>query len=182
MSQDNSSLGVKIVVYKKIVEGDLSKFTATSNITPTGGGARDLRFNPANEFFPIFQRMFPKNGTILKGYFYWTNQAVTTTTEVEIHPPTNARPNEIRIGRIHECFPANVIPKDAKDCVLLIILEASGRVCPYFTSQYSLIHDNWHPAIKNPILEGLNARRSSKTTAMGYVDIENGRNYTNGQV
>ncbi len=182
MNQGNLSLSVKIVVYKKIVEGDLSKFTATSNITPTGGGARDLRFSPASEFFPIFQRMFPRDGSVLKGSFFWTNGSITTTTEVEIHPPTNARPNEVRIGRIHECFPANVIPRDASDCILLIVMDASGKVCPYFTTQRSLIQDNWHPAIKQPILAGLNAHRSAKTTAMGYVDIENGRNFTNGQV
>ena len=41
---------VKLVVYKKIVDGDLRKFSATSNDTQTGGGARDLRFSPAAEF------------------------------------------------------------------------------------------------------------------------------------
>ena len=55
----NNTPGVKLVIYKKIVEGDLSKFTATSNVTPSGGGARDLRFSPAKEFFPVFQKLFP---------------------------------------------------------------------------------------------------------------------------
>lgn len=175
----SNSLNVCLVVYKKIVEGDLSKFTATSNITPSGGGARDLRFSPATEFFPVFQRMFIQNGSVLCGYFSWANHA---DTEVEIHPPTNARPNEVRIGKIHECFPQSVIPNSATDCILLIVLDSNGKVFPYFTSQYSLVHDNWHPAIKYPILEGLDAKRSLKTTAMGYVDIENGRSYTNGRV
>lgn len=179
MSLSTNNLDVKLVIYKKIVEGDLSKFTATSNITPSGGGARDLRFSPAAEFFPVFQRMFTQGGAILRGCFSWIDHP---DTEVEIHPPTNARPNEVRIGRIHECFPDEVIPNDALDCILLIVLDSTGKVSPYFTSQYSLIHDNWHPAIKNPILEGLNARRNANTTAMGYVDIENGRSYTNGRI
>ncbi len=172
-------IGVKLVIYKRIVEGDLSKFTATSNITQTGGGARDLRFSPANEFFPVFQRMFTQDADgILRGQFFWANH---TPTEAEIHPPTNSRPNEVRIGRIHECFPQEVIPTDSTDCILLIVLDNVGRVCPYFTSQRSLRDDNWHPAIKGPINEGLNAQRSAKITAMGYVDIENGRSYTNGR-
>lgn len=179
MASTANDLNVSLVIYKKIVDGDLRKFTATSNITQSGGGARDLRFNPASEFFPAFQRMFKQNGFTLKGYFSWVDHA---DTEVEIHPPTNARPNEIRIGRIHECFPQNVIPNNAEDCILLIVLDGTNKVCPYFTSQYSLKHDNWHPAIKEPILEGLNAQRSAKTTAMGYVDIENGRSYTNGRI
>lgn len=173
--------GVKLVIYKKIVEGDLSKFTATSNFSPTGGGARDLRFSPANEFFAAFNRMFSYNndGTYLCGYFSWHNHA---PTEVSIYPPTNARPNEVRISCIHECFPQEVIPESADDCILLIVLDNTGRINPYFTSQYSLQHDNWHPDIKNPILAGLTAPRNRRTTAMGIVDIENGGHYTNGRI
>lgn len=175
----SKNLDVKIVIYKKIVVGDLSKFTATSNIAQTGGGARDLRFSPATEFFPVFQRMFAQNGAVLSGCFSWANHP---DTEVEIHPPTNARPNEVRIGKIHECFPDVYIPNDASDCILLIVLDGSGRVFPYFVSKHSMMYDNWHPAIRKPILDGLNAQRGKKTTAMGYVDIENGRSYTNGQI
>ena len=172
-----SEINVKLVVYKRIVEGDLRKFTATSNITQSGGGARDLRFSPAAEFLPIFQRMFHQGDDgKLKGQFSWVNDA---STEVEVHKPTNSRPNEIRIGRIHECFPQDVIPNSSVDCVLLIVLDNTGRVSPYFTSLESLRSDNWHPAIKDPIIYGLTARRDANTTAMGYVDIENGRCYTN---
>lgn len=179
MAIGSNGLNVSLVIYKKIVDGDLSKFTATSNITQSGGGARDLRFNPSVEFFPAFQRMFRQSGSTLKGYFSWANEP---DTEVEVHPPTNARPNEIRIGKIHECFPQSVIPNDATDCILLIVLDGSGKVFPYFTSQYSLMHDNWHPEIKEPILAGLNAQRNSKTTAMGFVDFDSGRSYTNGLI
>lgn len=177
MTQETSVLGIKLVAYKRIVEGDLSKFTATSNITPTGGGARDLRFSPAEKFFPVFRRMFKQDPDgVLRGQFSWAN---STPTEVEIHPPTNSRPNEVRIGRIHECFPQAVIPHDSADCVLLIVLDDAGRISPYFTSLHSLRNDNWHPAIKGPIIKGLTAPRSANITAMGYVDIENGGNYTN---
>ena len=73
---------VKIVVYKKIVEGDLKKFFAQSNITQSGGGARDLRFSPAKEFFSIFQRMFTHkedDGTFT-GYFNWSENTPTCIT------------------------------------------------------------------------------------------------------
>lgn len=181
MSPVDNAPNVNIVIYKRIVAGDLSKFTATSNVTQSGGGARDLRFSPAEKFLPIFQRMFTacdETGK-LRGFFSWADHE---NTEVFIHPPTSSRPNEVRIGCIHECFPANVIPDSAVDCILLIVLDNNGRIYPYFTSQQSLQHDNWHPAIKNPILEGLNARRSAKITAMGYIDVANERSYTNGQI
>lgn len=172
--------GVKLVIYKKIVAGDLSKFTATSNITQSGGGARDLRFNPADQFLTVFRKMFPRvsdNG-VLTGYFSWANHA---NTEVEIHPPTKARPNEVRIGRIHECFPTQYIPDNAHDCVLLLIMDQNNAVWPFFTSERSLRQDDWHPTIKNNILAGLSARRSPRTTAMGFIDLETGGSYTNGQ-
>lgn len=171
--------GVRLVIYKKIVDGDLRKFTATSNDTLSGGGARDLRFSPAPEFMKAFQKMFPydEDGK-LRGYFSWENHSAT---EVYIHPPTNSRPNQMRIATVHECFPANIIPNSAIDCILLLILDKNGRVWPFFTSENSLIHDNWHPMIKNKILAGLNAIRSSKTTPMGYIDVESGVSFTNGK-
>lgn len=180
MNQTANGLDVRLVIYKRIVEGDLSKFTATSNITQSGGGARDLRFSPAEEFFSAFRRMFAQDADgVLRGQFSWGNHA---PTDAEIHPPTNSRPNEVRIGRIHECFPQSVIPKDSTDCVLLIVLDNAGRVSPYFTSLRSLKIDNWHPAIKAPIIKGLTAQRNANTTAMGYVDVESGRHYTNGSI
>ena len=172
--------GVKLVIYKKIVEGDLSKFTATSNVTPSGGGARDLRFSPAKEFFPVFQKLFPlgaEQGT-LHGLFFWPNH---NPTEATVHSPTNARPTEVRIGCIHECFPAQYIPSNSRDCVLLLIMDADNKVWPFFTSEHSLEYDDWHPDIKKHILGGLRAKRGARITAMGYIDFEAGRSYTNGQ-
>lgn len=170
---------IKLVVYKRIVEGDLRKFSATSNITPSGGGARDLRFSPDSEFLPIFQRMFPKtvNGCYC-GHFYWEKYE---PTEVEIAPPTNSRPHEVRITKIHECFPQEIIPNDSTDCVLLILLKNDGTAWPYFTSLVSLKNDDeWDPEFKDAIIEGLLAKRNANVTAMGYIDYENKRRYTNG--
>lgn len=174
-----NQINVRLVIYKKIVEGDLRKFTATSNDTPSGGGARDLRFSPANEFFPVFNRMFPGNGNILYGQFTWGNNY---TTSVEIHSPTESRPNEVRIAKINECFPQTYIPYDATDCILLLVLDNLNRVCPYFTSMNSIIHAGWHPVIRNNIINGFNATRPITTTPMGYIDIEFNRIYTNGQI
>lgn len=173
-------LEIKIVVYKKIVEGDLKKFFAQSNITQTGGGARDLRFSPASSFFPVFQRMFKslkEDGTI-SGYFSWAEHP---PTEVVIHPPTNSRPNEVRIARVHECFPDKYIPQSVGDCILILILDANDKVWPYFITEKSLREDDWHPKIREDILNGLNAKRGANSSPMGYIDLEHGGSYTNGK-
>lgn len=168
-----------IVIYKKIVAGDLRKFTATSNDTPSGGGARDLRFSPQNEFWPIFQRLFPTHsGRNLVGKFNWANGQ---TTDVTIGAPTNARPNEMRICSINECFVDSYIPRDANDCILILVQDDNGLVWPHFISEASLRTDpTWHPVIREVILNGLDAERRAGTTPMGFHDFVNNRTYTNG--
>lgn len=177
---DETLQEIKIVVYKKIVEGDLKKFFAQSNISPSGGGARDLRFSPAVQFFPIFQRMFRtlKSDGSYAGYFNWPEHA---PTEVTIYPPTRSRHNEVRIARVHECIPSKYIPHSVGDCILILILDVDDKVWPYFITEKSLKEDDWHPRIREGILTGLNAHRGVKSSPMGYIDIEKGGSYTNGR-
>lgn len=44
------------VIFQVIEDGDRRKFEAVSNDADTGGGARDLRFRPANRFLPVLGR------------------------------------------------------------------------------------------------------------------------------
>ena len=171
---------VLLVVYKEIVYGDLSKFTATSNIADTGGGARDLRFSPSDEFLPVFERMFPvRQGNMNVGKFYWPNGKVT---DVKIARPTRSRANEMRICTINQCFPPEYIPTDAEDQILLLIYDDECKVTPHFTSRESLRNDGWDPLIRSRILQGLDADRGAQQAAMGYLDIENNNYYTNGRI
>lgn len=55
------------------------------------------------------------------------------------------------------------------------------KVWPHFTSEHSLRTDNWHPVVKNAILEGLGARRGERVTPMGFINIADGGSYTNGR-
>ena len=48
-------------------------------------------------------------------------------------------------------------------------------------SRHSLRTDNWHPVVKNAILEGLGARRGERVTPMGFINIADGGSYTNGR-
>ena len=165
---------------KEIVYGDLSKFTATSNIAETGGGARDLRFSPSDEFLPIFERMFPdRQGSFNVGKFYWPNGK---ETDVKIARPTRSRANEMRICTINQCFPPEYYPTDAEDQILLLVYDDELKVTPYFTSRESLKNEEWDPIIRSKILQGLDAERGARHSAMGYLDIENDNFYTNGRI
>lgn len=170
--------GVKLVIYKKIDHGDYRKFRAESNDADSGGGARDLRFRPDRVFTPLFNRMFTTPGpdNTLTGQLYWPG---LPPTDVTIRQPTHSRPGEVRIATVHKCFPKQVRPTNTDDCVLILVLDNENRVWPSFTSEQSLRNDNWHPAVRDPILRGLNAR--CRGTPKGYVDIENGREWNNGR-
>lgn len=165
-------------IYKKIAPGDLRKFSATSNDKQSGGGARDLRFSPADRFFPEFKRMFPTENQEgnLSGLFYWEDHEATS---VVISKPTKARPTEIRISNINVCFPDSHVPGSADDCILLLIEEEGGKVYPYFTSEVSLESKKWNSSFAKPIIDGLNAQRSKNTSPMGFVDLEYPEEFTN---
>ena len=171
--------GIRIVLYKKIVPGDIRKFRAESNDADSGGGARDLRFSPANMFFPILKRIFPNegaNGKTYTGTLLWENQP---STKVTIHAPTKSRANEVRIAKVHECIPKAIVPNDATDCILLIWLNQDYSAQGYFTSEHSLRTNVWHEGVKNGVLRGLSARRGALVTPAGFIDFENGVEYTN---
>lgn len=171
--------GVRIVLYKKIVPGDIRKFRAESNDADSGGGARDLRFSPANNFFPILKRIFPNegiNGKTYTGTLHWNK---LPSTQVTIHAPTKSRSNEVRIAKVHECIPKEIVPTDANDCILLLLLDEDYKAWGYFTSEHSLRTDDWHESVKKGVLRGLNARRGALVTPAGFIDFENGVEYTN---
>lgn len=180
MEKSHENIGVKIVVYKEILPGDLKKFRAASNKSKTGGGARDLRFNPGRKFDSIFRKMFEldEEKGILIGEFHWGE---VPNTQVEVYPPTNARPTEIRITKIHHCFPDSIIPNDAEGCILLIVQNTKDEIWPYFTTYKSLIEDKWHRSIKEHIINGLTAKRRKGVAADGFIDFENGEVFTNGK-
>src|SRR4051812_31674071 len=113
---------LKRVLYKRLVDGDRRKIIAQSNDADSGGGARDLRFNPWPNFEPVVHRLMPMTATrttsrgdvaIRVGELRWYGDGGSQrSVGVEFWPPTNARPNEGRLARVHEIppFAASQIP------------------------------------------------------------------------
>ena len=174
-----SQNGIRIVVYKKILEGDIGKMEERSNITDSGGGARDFRFNPQSKFRPIFMKMFPlevpgKPDT-LHAVFHW-NDAPDTEAMIDIR--TDKVRKEVRICQVNKCLRHR--PHSAKDCIFLLVMDSDGKVWPYFTSEESLENDEWDPFVASEILKGLRAERPQNSAPAGYIDFETGTSYTNG--
>ncbi len=180
--------GVKRVVFKQIVEGDFRKFVAQSNDTDSGGGARDLRFRPYDEFVKVFRLLFPvvrhakrrRNGgmvdvEILVGKFHWPGGSKEATFE----PPTDARPNEGRVPVVHTYPPFSKLPATNQGkMVLLLVQRDDDTVWPEFATEESLRSGKWHKSVAQPILRSLDAERASNQVARGYIDFATGEVYS----
>jgi len=187
------------ILYKEIVPGDLRKFEAKSNDTPSGGGARDLRFGDYNSIAPIVAKMFPEKVTLdrrrrgkkttveaFSGALVWERNDSVQSKKVLFEPPTSARPREGRIARVHEqpaLDPGPILPLKANDKVILLFAQRNdGQVWPYFTTESSLRTPGaWDPRVANEILQCIEERRARGTVVIGYRDFITGKGYCNGK-
>jgi hypothetical protein len=184
--------GVKRIVFKEIVGGDWRKFVAQSNDADSGGGARDLRFRPYDEFAKIFRLLFPsvrharrrRGGTsvqveVFVGEFYWHLDGEEGSREATFEPPTDARGGEGRIPVVHKYPPfTQPPPSNEGRVVLLLIQRGDNRVWPAFATERSLRANEWDAAVTQVILGALDAHRPAKQVARGYIDFESGRRYS----
>lgn len=188
------------ILYKQIVPGDLLKFRAQSNISDSGGGARDLRYGSFKSIKSAVRQMFPhvaqelrsRDGEqvmldVFRGRFYWQGEdGSEQSCEVDFETPTDARPSEGRLARVHEvpCFSQDQIPSlaDGNVVVLLLIQKSDGKVWPHFTNVNSLTHDNWDPRVAQTILTCIAAKRNATHSVIGYKDFMTDQRYCNGKL
>ena len=94
-----------LLIFREVLPGDIKKQLAQSNIARSGGGARDLRFRNVKEWAPFFGRLFTTPGAkkgVAKGRVCWIDGAGRArSVDIECWRPTKARPNELRLGKIH---------------------------------------------------------------------------------
>lgn len=180
---NDNQLGIKRIVYKEIVAGDLRKFEARSNDTQSGGGARDLRFSPYEEFIEVFQQMLPEvNNNICSGEVHWLEGDNEIIETMKFNPPTQSRPNEGRIANVNICIPSiNIEYTPQDDIILLLIQRDDDEVWVHFTTKNSLENDDWNDAVKNEILRAFKAQRRANVAVNGYIDFTTPRSYTNGE-
>jgi hypothetical protein len=183
------------VVFREVVDGDHRKFKAESNDSQTGGGARDLRFRPYDEFARVFAELFPENvienrrrgGSnipvkILKGHLRWMENGQERSAEIFFEPPTDARPGEGRIPRVHTYPPFQVeLPTNEGRVLMLLIQRADGAVWPAFATEKSLRSGKgWDPAVARSLLDCLDATAGGNRVAQGHLNLGAGTRYCNG--
>lgn len=196
----NGAGQVARILYKEIVPGDLRKIHAESNDANTGGGARDFRFGSYPNIALIVKKMFPNQvietrrrkgamvpTTIYSGYFYWNDAAGNIYREVSyFEPPTDARPAEGRIARVHEqpCLSTTLMPTPApgNKVFLLLIQLLDSTVWPYYAEERTLRTAGlWDPQVAQRMLNCIDAPRRVDQAVIGFFDFMNGGIYCNGR-
>lgn len=195
----NVAGNVDRILYKELVDGDLRKLQAKSNDANTGGGARDFRFGSYKTLMPVIQAMFPqtvkefrKRGgknvriDVFKGTFSWEDaKGKKHSKDSYFEPPTDARPSEGRITRVHEypCFDASHVKIGAGNRVLLLLIQLDdGSVWPHYAEEQSLRTPNaWHAVVAKELLDCLDAKRPANQVVIGYRDFTNAGRYCNGK-
>lgn len=161
-------------VYKRIVAGDIRKLSAESADAGTGGGARDLRFNPAEKFWPVFERMFSAVATkkCLGACLIWDGEITNT----EVYPPTSARPNETRITRVNACCPAKLIPAENEEFIFILIQGEDGVHASFMTKQ-QVLDNRFSLELESVLIRAIEYSETTKVP-IGFVDLENHVQYS----
>lgn len=195
----NEAGQVARILYKELVEGDLRKLQAKSNDADTGGGARDFRFGSYKTLLPVIKQMFPqivkenrKRGgqivqiDVFKGAFYWHDaKGVAQSKDAFFEPPTDVRPSEGRISRVHEypCFDASNVKIGVGNRVLLLLIQLDdGSVWPHYAEERSLRTPHaWDAVVAKELLNCMDAERPVNQAVIGYRDFVNPGRYCNGK-
>ena len=159
MSVASNDTQVVRVLFQIVTEGDRLKMDAVSNVSPTGGGARDLRFRPGSEFLPFFRKMLPevvlewRGSTQIETYrgsVSWEASGQQKSRMMTVWPATDARPNECRISRINRFDFSGLVKKDpGGGSIFMLFQQRNGVVRVCFTTETSLRSENWNSTIKN---------------------------------
>ncbi len=183
---------IACIVFRQILDGDRLKFIAQSNITDSGGGARDLRFRSWDKMEQTLRKLFPNSRTekrkraadnaleVYTGNLNWLDKnGKHVWKEAALEPPTDARPNEARITRVHEfdCFTINQPAEGSGRLIALFVQKDDGSVWPYVITERSLEHDNWNRAVADFLLSALNAARRESNAAYGFIDFDSSEKF-----
>lgn len=181
-----------LVIFHEVSPADLRKMAATSNDSPTGGGARDIRFS-FKAFDPVFTRLLPhqrKQKLRRKGIFrdepvrfgkaqYPTADGRDIESTIEWYTPTDSRPNDGRVPRVNGISAMPTPRLDAGVPFLLIIRSTDGEIT--FSYAYRDRLAGWDSALANAIVESLSSKRG-KALAAGWINLQNPKErYIHGQ-
>jgi hypothetical protein len=182
---------LKRLVFREVLDGDVKKFAAKSNISGTGGGARDFRYRPYDDFDDVFSRILTdhkkekrtrdEQPVDVVTYFgkgtYRGPNGDEPDKVLQFEPPTTARPNEGRLTRLSSL--GLTVPKGEGRVFLLIWQMDDDAVWLGFATQKQLEANAWYQKINDFLLECMNAKRPVNNAAQGFIDFERSKHFCN---
>lgn len=194
MSIIDEDLVPELFVYTEVVPGDLLKLRAESNFSKTGGGARDLRF-AKRHFRSVMHRIFtdivdPVRGVRRATVTYQKAPGVPDTTTMEYWPPTQSRPSEERIARIHSspALGGGLPPQSGRGRVFVTFTKYTNGVvrCDYaYEEDFRAGH--WAEIISRQVcrcmnqVDEKNKNRKNPVSIDGYWDFMSMSGYCSGE-
>jgi hypothetical protein len=185
------------IYFREFTAGDEKKRQAKSNISPTGGGARDLRM-PHRTFGPLMEKMLPsrrhvqrtreKQRTMLEIYsgalHYPTNpedpQGEESTMIIDYEPPTTARSTEGRIPRIPAIPSLRNVPDGHMGRTFLLLVQNSrNELRAHYVTEDDLNRPGWDLDVVNTILGCVKTTRKNHVV-QGFIDYTTGKHYCHG--
>ena len=103
-------------------------------------------------------------------------RADETEGVLEIWPPTEVRPSEIRIAQLNRNFPRGR-PKDDRSSSSSRTLD--GQIWGYYTTEAELRREEWDDRIQGPILACI-AQTPDTRSVRGFIDISAGQTHCHG--
>lgn len=181
-----------LVVYREILEGDLRKLRAESNVSLSGGGARDLRF-PWRSFRGVMHRIFTRDATGRGGrairvadFIYLDDDEQPRTTQLEYWPATGSRPREDRISKVHKS-PAlgGQLPESGRGKVFVLLIQFSdGTARCTYAYEEDLLSSIWAQELSAAIRACITltwtknlGRASNFLPVQGYYDFRDGTHF-----
>jgi hypothetical protein len=173
----------RLTYFQVVVDGDIKKLIAESNDADSGGGARDLRM--PRTFWDALLPFFPiKNSKGQEAIVYSAPGGRLSSTSVSLNKPTTSRPNEIRIGKIHEIegwqIPASEYEQAKKkgdDMYFLLTLDANGKTWARITKHSALSHPKAEPSFLEFVRTVKAACHERKKVARGIFDFTSNNHF-----
>lgn len=178
------------LVYREVLPGDVAKFAGKSNITPSGGGARDFRFRPYSKFQGIFERLLTgrktetrvRNKVRTPTLIYTSTVTVTDVTgtvsvrPIEFEPPTTARDDEGRLPRLSAY--GMTVPTGSVGRVLLLLYQTgNGNLTLNLATEADLLGNVWDATVTKHLLDCLAEKRPEGHAAQGFFDLSTGESF-----
>jgi len=173
-----------LAFFQETKNGDLLKQVARSNVSTTGGGARDLRIRPATPYWERLAQFFPHavSNRERTGIIYTELNPTIQNETISLWDETAARPGEIRIATIHLIagwqIDQHMFNNETNQGYLIFYLLTLDKSRNVWARVMSTRHLNQNRAdFVGFVKMVIQAKTSEKETARGIFDFSNGQHY-----